>query len=181
MKMTMFSFLCFLPVFLSYGLSTGKIFPSFGASQVTSVQVLEKAAIIVVNQHSRVRDSWGGGQFKAQRDHGVRMHNGLDVVADAGEKIYSPIDGNVVREAVPYKDDNSYKGVVLQGTGAWAGFQVKIFYVQGEFSGLVKKGSEIGVAQNLTMRYPGITNHVHVEVKNGTIQIDPFEIWQISF
>lgn len=140
----------------------------------------EIAALIVANQKSRIRDSWGSGQFSAQRDGGTRKHSGLDVVAQPGENIYAPFDGQIVREAVAYNNDKSYRGVVLRGTGSWALHEIKILYVEGIISGGVTKGQLIGTAQNLTTKYPGITNHVHVEVTKAGAKIDPFEIWQMS-
>lgn len=139
------------------------------------------ASYIINNQKSRIKDSWGKGQFGESRDKGKRTHQGLDIVSTAGEKVFAPFEGNIVREAVPYKNDKSYRGVVLKGTGDWAGYEIKMFYVEGLFSGKATKGQRIGTAQNLTTKYPGITNHIHVEVKKGGSKIDPFEIWQMSF
>jgi len=37
----------------------------------------------------------------------------------------SPIDGEVIREALPYKNDLRFRGVLIRGTGAWTGCQVE--------------------------------------------------------
>ncbi len=139
------------------------------------------AAYIVDGQQSRIKDAWGSGQFGAQRDKGERTHKGLDIVAKVDDNVYAPFDGDIVREAVPYKDDNSYRGIVIKGSGDWIGYEMKIFYVEGLLSGGVTKGQTIGKAQNLNIRYPNITNHIHVEVRRNGQLIDPFEIWQMSF
>lgn len=136
---------------------------------------------IVLNQQSRVRDKFGSGQYGASRDSGIRTHNGLDIIVTPGEKIYSPFTGNIIREAMPYRNDPSYLGIVLQGVDQWVGYEIKIFYVVGIFSGRASESQEIGSAQDLTVKYPGITNHIHLEVKYQGIQIDPFTLWQYSF
>lgn len=136
---------------------------------------------IVSGQKSRVRDAYGSGQYGSSRDAGVRTHNGIDIIVAPGEKIYSPIKGNIVRQAMPYRNDPNYKGIVLKGIEEWDGYELKIFYVEGLFSGRANETAEMGFAQNLTLKYPGITNHIHVEVKYQGSQVDPFSIWQYSF
>ncbi|WP_417367254.1 hypothetical protein [Flavobacterium beibuense] len=136
---------------------------------------------IVSNQKSRVRDAYGSGQYGSSRDGGVRTHKGIDIIVKPGEKIFSPIKGNIIRQAMPYGDDPSYKGIVLRGVEQWEGYELKIFYVEGLFSGTATEMQEIGNAQDLTIKYPRITNHIHVEVKHKGVQIDPFTLWQYSF
>lgn len=136
---------------------------------------------IVINQKSRVRDAYGSGQYGASRDAGIRTHNGIDIIVVPGEKIFSPIKGNIIRQAMPYKNDPNYKGIVLKGIEQWDGYELKIFYVDGLFSGVALESQEIGFSQNLTLRYPGITNHIHLEVKYQGVLVDPFTLWQYSF
>jgi hypothetical protein len=136
---------------------------------------------IIRIQKSRQHDRWGTGKFGASRDHGHRAHRGLDIVTIPGEIIASPIAGIIVRETYPYKNDNTLVGVLIKGTGEWSGFELKIFYVTGLFCGNAVPGQQIGLAQNLQQKYPGITNHVHVEAKKNGLQIDPYELWQQSF
>lgn len=140
----------------------------------------EIASEIVANQRSRVRDKYGSGQYGSSRDKGTRIHNGIDIIAIPGEKIFAPFDGEIIREAVPYSRD-IYRGIVFKGSGEWAVHELKIFYVEGLQSGKVKKGQEIGTVQDLTIKYPTITNHIHLEIKAAGVKIDPFEIWQYSF
>jgi len=136
---------------------------------------------IVENQKTRVKDKYGSGQYGASRDAGTRMHKGIDIIVSPNEKIFCPIKGSIIREAMPYQNDPSYKGLVIKGSDAWTGYELKIFYVEGLFSGSANESQEIGFAQNLTTKYPGITNHIHLEVKFQGQQIDPFELWQYSF
>lgn len=139
------------------------------------------AGEIIKNQKSRVKDKYGAGQYGASRDGGTRKHKGLDIIASVNEKVYAPFNGVITREVVPYANDSSYKGIVIKGKGDWDGYEIKIFYVEGLLSGNVQVGQEIGFVQNLTLKYPSITNHIHIEVKKQNTQMDPFEIWQYSF
>ncbi|HUD34264.1 MAG TPA: hypothetical protein VMR43_14820 [Variovorax sp.] len=134
---------------------------------------------LVRNQRSRNRDAHGSGQFGESR--GNRKHKGLDVVANVGEMIFSPIEGTIVREAFPYKDDPSVRGVVIQGTGTWEGYEVKVFYAQGLVCGAVLPGQHIAFAQDLTKKYLGITNHIHVEVRLKGKVIAPQELFVQCF
>lgn len=136
---------------------------------------------IVESQKTRVRDSYGSGQYGASRDSGTRKHNGIDIIVNPDEKIFCPIKGAIISETMPYRKDPSYKGVVIKGIESWIGYEIKIFYMVGLFSGVANESQEIGFAQNLTIKYPGITNHIHLEVKFQGQQIDPFELWQYSF
>jgi len=134
---------------------------------------------IVAGQRSRGSDTFGSGRFGASR--GGRKHQGLDIEALRGQQVFAPIPGIITREAVPYANDLRYKGVLLEGSGAWSGYTVKIFYVDGIKSGEVASGELIGYVQNLQIKYPGITNHIHVEVRFKGRVIDPFSIWQMCF
>ncbi len=116
-------------------------------------------------------DRWGSGAFGAPR--GERTHRGIDLVVTPGETVYSPIDGEVVREACPYEDDPGLSGLLIQGTGRWAGFEVKMFYLKGSWGRPVEAGAPLGEAQDLKARYPGITPHVHLEIRRDGQVLDP--------
>jgi hypothetical protein len=137
------------------------------------------ASEIIRNQRSRRTDRHGSGHFGARR--GNRLHQGLDIEARAGEDVHSPIDGDILREAQPYADDSTLRGLVIRGSGDWEGYEIKMFYVKGHFCGGVTAGAIIGCVQDLTAKYPGITNHVHVEVRlNGKV-MSPMEIFGMCF
>ena len=120
------------------------------------------ASIVYGSMHSRTSDPYGSGQFGAPRDHHSRNHRGLDIVANPGDAVLSPIDGDVVREAIPYAP---FSGLLIEGTGVYAGYTVKLFYVEARACGRVAAGTSIGHVQNLQWKYPGITNHIHMEVR----------------
>lgn len=134
---------------------------------------------IVKSMRSRRMDRFGAGHYGASR--GKRKHNGLDIETAPGEEIYSPIHGDVVRQAFPYANDLSYGGVVIRGVGQYAEYEVKLFYVQGLICGRVSAGSTVATAQNLGAKYPGITNHVHMEVRCRGTLLDPTTVYGMCF
>ena len=139
--------------------------------------------VVIGGLKSRQRDAFGSGQFGAHRTghrHGS-THEGLDIVASAHSTVFSPIDGVLVREARPYGAASPFAGVVIQGTGAWQDYEVKMFYVSGYRSGTVSAGETIGVVQDLEWRYPGITNHIHVEVRKGGTLLSPADLYGMCF
>ncbi len=79
--------------------------------------------------------------------------------------------------AKPYKDDPRFLGVELLGGGQWAGITIKIFYITSSRSGDTKAGEPIGEAQDLSVKYPGITNHIHLEVRFGDRILSPDEVY----
>ena len=72
-------------------------------------------------------DSFGQGRFAAPR--GSRLHNGVDFNIAAGGDVYSPIFGKIVRVAIPYKSDERFRGLVIEGIGRYVGYSVKLFYL----------------------------------------------------
>lgn len=127
----------------------------------------------------RGSDLFGRGHFGAPR--GVRLHNGVDFNIEANSHVYSPVFGKVVRIAAPYKSDDRFKGLVIEGLGRYEGYQIKLFYVDPRkkiVGRTVKQGETIGTAQDLTIKYPSITNHVHFEITLNGEQIDPSRFLQ---
>jgi len=144
---------------------------------------LKFANEIVRNQRSRSTDDYGSGQFGAprKRKHGREPHAGLDIQARPGEEVFSPIKGEIVREGFPYGDDLSFRYVVIRGVDKWSNYKIRLFYVEGLFSGKVAPGAIVGRAQNLILRYPMITNHIHLEVSFHDRLLSPFEIYGQCF
>ncbi|MDA1044233.1 MAG: M23 family metallopeptidase [Verrucomicrobia bacterium] len=120
----------------------------------------------------RGEDEWGRGAFGASRDD--HPHRGVDIAVASGDAIFAPFDGRIVRNAIPYDDDDRFSGILLQGYAAFSGYEMKIFYMQCTMPfGHVRAGELIGQAQNIALRYPGITNHIHVELWNNGNVVDP--------
>jgi murein DD-endopeptidase MepM/ murein hydrolase activator NlpD len=134
---------------------------------------------IVLGMKSRGFDQrYGSGQFGASRNQGRRHHKGLDILAAARAPVFSPIDGEIIREAIPYPP---FSGLLIRGTGEYAGYEIKLFYVDGLMCGPCKAGMIIGYAENLSIKYPGIPNHVHMEVRNGGVLVSPQETYMMCF
>jgi murein DD-endopeptidase MepM/ murein hydrolase activator NlpD len=136
------------------------------------------ASIVYGSMLSRTSDPYGSGQFGAPRDHHSRQHNGLDVVANPGDTVLSPIEGDVVREAIPYAP---FTGLLIEGAGAYAGYSVKLFYVEAYGCGRVRAGMPLGHVQDLQHKYPGITNHIHMEVRYKGKLVSPTDTYKMCF
>ncbi len=77
-------------------------------------------SIVLGSMRSRSTDKYGSGQFQAGRSMGNKRHShqGLDVAAKPRETILSPVDGEIIREAIPYAP---FTGLLIRGTGTYAG------------------------------------------------------------
>ncbi len=119
-------------------------------------------------------DRWGSGEYGASRDHGARAHHGLDYVSEPGNPVRAPATGIVTRIGTAYPDDNSLKLVEIS---IGSGCVVLVFYVSPivHVGDVVEAGQIIGTAQNLAGRYPGITEHVHVELHRNRLALNPTE------
>lgn len=106
-------------------------------------------------------DSQGHGAYGANR--GSRKHKGKDYEALAGQYVFAPIAGKIERYARPYKNDDVFSGIVIQGKNAWA----KMFYMQPtvEQGEEVYAGQIIGFAQDISAKHGAdMTIHVHLEI-----------------
>jgi murein DD-endopeptidase MepM/ murein hydrolase activator NlpD len=112
----------------------------------------------------RGHDDFGDGQFGARRDGGVREHEGVDYVAKAGQDVAAPISGYVTKIGYAYAGSSDLKFVEISNPAL--GYVARAFYVTPgvEVGQTVRLGETIGRDQSLQKHYPGITNHVHLEV-----------------
>lgn len=115
----------------------------------------------------RGRDKWGSGAFEARRDAGKRRHHGVDFVVAPGADVRAPIAGEVVRFGPVYRDGSALTYVEIEN--AETKITARVFYVDpsAKLGERVAAGGVIGRAQDLEPRYPGITNHVHVELRDA--------------
>ena len=88
----------------------------------------------------------------------------------------SPIAGNLVKTAIPYAPFCR-----PSGTGGYAGYRVTLFYVEARECGPVRAGEPIGHAQDLNIKYPGITNHVHVQIEYNRKLVSPIDTYWMCF
>ncbi len=112
----------------------------------------------------RGHDAFGDGWFGARRDGGSRDHEGVDYVATAGQDVRAPMSGYVTKIGYAYAGDTSLKFVEI--TNPALGYAARTFYVTPdvEVGASVRLGDTIGKVESLQGHYPGITNHVHLEI-----------------
>lgn len=118
---------------------------------------------------TRGQDRYGSGAFGSARDGGKRKHEGVDYAAPPGHKATAPIAGVVVRIGHAYKNDARLAYIEIANKDN--GYSAKVLYVAPSVTvgQRLAAGETIGVVQDLSVKYPaGITNHVHVEVRDPT-------------
>jgi murein DD-endopeptidase MepM/ murein hydrolase activator NlpD len=120
----------------------------------------------------RGHDAFGDGWFHARRDGGAREHEGVDYDARAGQAVMAPISGFVSKIGYAYPGDTALKYVEIENPAL--NLQARVFYVDPEvqIGQPVALGTPIGQAHTLQRRYPGITDHVHLEVAEAGRKID---------
>jgi murein DD-endopeptidase MepM/ murein hydrolase activator NlpD len=112
----------------------------------------------------RGHDDFGDGFFGARRDGGSRAHEGVDYVARAGQAVHAPMSGYVTKIGYAYAGDTELKFVEI--TNPALGYAARAFYVTPgvELGQAVRLGQPIGQVESLQDHYPGITDHVHLEI-----------------
>lgn len=120
-------------------------------------------------------DDSGHGKFGAGR--GARKHEGIDIEAPPGTPIQSAVDGTVERIGEPYRPGHRLHGkftiIWVRGNdGRLYGY----FYTAPRNrdgnptvnpGDSVKKGQVIGTLQNRAAGEAGMTNHLHLEFREG--------------
>jgi murein DD-endopeptidase MepM/ murein hydrolase activator NlpD len=121
----------------------------------------------------RGEDSYGSGSFGATRDGGHRVHDGADYVAAPNTIVYSPISGEVTKLGYAYAKNTALRFVEI--TNSVSSLVSRVLYVDPSVKpgDVLKAGDPIGVAEDLSKRYRGITNHVHVQIAVGRNWLDP--------
>jgi murein DD-endopeptidase MepM/ murein hydrolase activator NlpD len=116
-------------------------------------------------------DNAGNGNYQSSRIGHV--HQGIDLVCTPGQNILAPFAGRISRQANPYANDATYKG--LEYVSNDGTMKLKLFYVNNFSVGTAfSTGAVIATAQNIALKYGGgMLPHIHVELRiNGTV-IDP--------
>lgn len=133
-----------------------------------------RRAIRILATHAIRNDAAGQGHFGARR--GKRTHQGLDLLATAGEPVMAPVAGTFIRSGRPYANDSRYRLAVIHGGGK----EWKLMYVDQlptlKPGDRVKAGQVIGTAQDIVAKYGApMRNHIHVEVRTivGDQLLDP--------
>ena len=109
----------------------------------------------------RLNDEHGDGRFGTPR--GSRRHPGIDYKAEPGDLIRAPFSGTITHVGYPYDDDLRFRYVDVSANM----FMARMMYVEPipEKGSVVVKGGLVGRAQDLTKRYPGIVNHIHLGIR----------------
>jgi len=121
----------------------------------------------------REHDDYGLGRFGASRDGGTRDHAGVDFVSEAGQKVVAPISGYVTRIGYAYDDAPELRYVEISNPALR--YTARVLYVRPsvKVGQAVRLGTPIGKAATLQERYPGITDHVHLEVMRRGARVNP--------
>lgn len=121
----------------------------------------------------RGHDHFGDGGFGARRDGGSRNHEGVDYAAVAEQAVKAPISGFVTKIGFAYAGDTSLRFVEI--TNPAIGYVARAFYVEPtvRVGDALRLGDVIGKAASLQSHYPGITDHVHLEImRPGGVRLD---------
>ena len=124
----------------------------------------------------RGHDAFGDGFFHASRDGGARAHEGVDYVSEAGQTVAAPISGYVSRIGYAYPGDSRYRYVEIQNPALR--LEARVFYVEPDVAvgDTVALGHPIGRARSLQGRYPGITDHIHLELARSGSRLDAQQV-----
>ena len=123
----------------------------------------------------RDHDTFGSGLFGASRDGGKRTHSGIDFACYPGSIVLACSSGTVTKLGYPYGDDPYYRYVEVTDHDLR---RFRYFYVKPTVSmnQMIIKGGALGTSQELNRRYVGITEHVHLEIKDQNDEfLDPGE------
>lgn len=128
----------------------------------------------------RYQDQCGSGLFGASRKRvkggkTVRYtHKGLDLYREPGQPVFSPTICEVFRHVQCYENTRHFTGLELDAP--WC--RIKLLYVTFDPEAMpvgkeLGAGDQIGRAQDIRARHPGITPHIHLEFT----RIDPSAVW----
>jgi hypothetical protein len=113
----------------------------------------------------RQTDAYGCGSFGASRDGGARRHEGVDFMADPGQRLVAPISGYVTKIGFAYPGDSALRFVEIANPALH--YAARVFYIDPtvKVGQAVHVGQPIGIHHTLERKYPGgMTDHVHLEV-----------------
>jgi len=135
----------------------------------------------IIFPQTRKTDRWGSGAYGAPR--GGHTHHGVDFDVKKGSVVCATRAGRVSKIGYPYPPSNPEKGhyryvEILSGE-----YRFRYFYIHPivEMHQTVGIDQPIGVAQGLTKVYPGITDHVHLEIMDmgRTEYFDPADFVEV--
>jgi murein DD-endopeptidase MepM/ murein hydrolase activator NlpD len=120
----------------------------------------------------RGHDAFGDGFFHADRDGGRRPHEGVDYDAVPGQTVVAPIAGVITKIGFAYPGDTRLRYVEIENPVLRLTARALYLDPSVREGDTVRLGEPIGTALSLQRRYPGITNHVHLELAEAGRKID---------
>ena len=157
--------------------------------------LIGSAAIVYTNQQAKMKDlklfgevlnpmiirddKGGSGWFGSGRVGHV--HQGTDFVCRPGQSVYAPFAGRIIRSAKPYPGDDRWNGLVMLSDQD--NYECKLFYctLAEDIGEHVERGQLIAFAQAISGKYSsGVTDHVHIEVRQKGIILNPENLWRWS-
>ena len=122
-------------------------------------------------------DSQGCGHYGASRAGGTRSHNGVDYVAAPGQDVVAVTDGTISKIGYPYRSNLAFRYIEITTNDNHTAREFYVLPAPKIAVGVnVSVGQVIGNYQALGPLYPGITEHVHVEIRYQGKLIDPTNI-----
>ncbi|WP_269715307.1 M23 family metallopeptidase [Caulobacter sp. NIBR2454] len=123
-------------------------------------------------QAPRAHDVFGDGAFGASRDGGSRDHEGVDYLGEAGQPVRAPVSGYVTKIGYAYPGAQDLQFVEI--TNPAIGYAARVFYIEPgvELGQAIRMGQPVGVMTSLQRRYPGISDHVHLEMIKAGERVD---------
>jgi hypothetical protein len=113
----------------------------------------------------RLEDVHGRGCYGARRGDD-RIHRGADFVCIPGQEVVFPVyEAKVARISKPYNDDLRWSGLKLRAPH----LELFLWYLEplaGIVGQWVHQGDVLGHAQDIGLKYPGITPHIHLEIES---------------
>lgn len=123
----------------------------------------------------RTTDSHGSGAWRAPRAYGY--HRGIDYAVLPEAIVLSATVGMVTKIGRPYYDaedtrKNHFRYIEVTTP---LGYQVRYFYIEPcvELGDHISVDQPLGVAQDISKVYNGITPHIHIGVKIDGKYINP--------
>ncbi len=103
-------------------------------------------------------------------------HIGIDLDVSVSDAVPSPINGRVEKLVADVIWGTDWKGVVLVGLGDDAAYQVRLLGVDTNEKMIgqsLKAGDRVGIAIDATSIYQNIKQHIHFELYEDEIRVDP--------
>lgn len=130
---------------------------------------------LTIKPPARDTDKHGSGAYGAPR--GKRKHRGVDLACYPESIICSIRPGTVTKIGYPYSPQKHPDRAHLRYVQVTdpAGFELRYFYVEPavELDAIIENGQALGLSQQLSSLFPGMTDHIHFEVKRHGQYFNP--------